>query len=177
MRNGPEIRITGNVTTVNADTSVVVTEQREESMDKNLQSAARVVTITQALTAGWVVGEKVEVLTAEVARLNELLEPGKAPRIVDGLFRLAQEHGLSPYAAEHPLSYITKLLTRVRALEEALNGVQKILAEPGTPPKSVWYAWQEEFDAALTPPRPPAATMLGVPISEAERDRISKDGA
>lgn len=62
MRNGPEIRITGNVTTVNADTSVVITEQREESQDKNLQSAARVITITQALTAGWRVGEKVEVI-------------------------------------------------------------------------------------------------------------------
>lgn len=59
MRNGPEIEITGNVTTINADTSVVITEQREESQDKNLQSAARVVTITQALTAGWRVGEKV----------------------------------------------------------------------------------------------------------------------
>lgn len=59
MRNGPEIEITGNVTTVNADTSVVITEQREESQDKDLQSAARVVTITQALTAGWRVGEKV----------------------------------------------------------------------------------------------------------------------
>lgn len=59
MRNGPEIEITGNVTAVNADTSVVITEQREESQDKNLQAAARVVTITQALTAGWRVGEKV----------------------------------------------------------------------------------------------------------------------
>lgn len=62
MRNGAEIRITGNVTTVNADVSVVITEQKEESQDKNLQSAARVVTITQALTAGWRVGEKVEVI-------------------------------------------------------------------------------------------------------------------
>lgn len=61
MRNGPEIRITGNVTTVNADTSVVVTEQKEESQDKNLQTAARVITVTQALTAGWRVGEKVEI--------------------------------------------------------------------------------------------------------------------
>jgi hypothetical protein len=62
MRNGPELRITGNVTTVNADTSIVVTEQKEESQDKNLQSAARVITITQALTAGWRSGEKVEIV-------------------------------------------------------------------------------------------------------------------
>jgi hypothetical protein len=62
MRNGPVLRITGNVTTVNADTSVVVTEQKEESQDKNLQSAARVITVTQAATAGWRVGEKVEVI-------------------------------------------------------------------------------------------------------------------
>lgn len=77
MRNGPEIRITGNVTTVNADTSVVITEQREESQDKNLQSAARVITLTQTKTGastgiptppgegvgtGWRVGEKVEVI-------------------------------------------------------------------------------------------------------------------
>ncbi len=61
MRNGPEVRITGNVTTVNADTSVVITEEKPASQDKNLQSAARAVTITQALTAGWRVGEKVEV--------------------------------------------------------------------------------------------------------------------
>lgn len=61
VRNGPQLRITGNVTTVNADTSVVITEQKEESQDKNLQVAARVVTITQALTAGWRSGEKVEV--------------------------------------------------------------------------------------------------------------------
>ena len=62
MRNGPELRITGNVTTVTADTSVVVTEQREESQDKNIQTAARLVTLTQALTAGWRVGEKVEIV-------------------------------------------------------------------------------------------------------------------
>lgn len=68
MRNGPEIRITGNVTTVNADTSVVITEQREESQDKNIQTAARVVTITQTETGPevgggtWRVGEKVEVI-------------------------------------------------------------------------------------------------------------------
>ena len=61
MRNGPSIRITGNVTTVNADVSVVITEQKEESQDKNLQSAARVITLTQALTAGWRVGEKIEI--------------------------------------------------------------------------------------------------------------------
>jgi hypothetical protein len=61
MRNGPELRITGNVTTVNADTSVVITEQKEESQDKNLQSAARVITLTQALTAGWRSGEKIEI--------------------------------------------------------------------------------------------------------------------
>lgn len=62
MRNGPEIKITGNVTTVNADTSVVVTEQKEESQDTSLQAAARVVTLTQTLTAGWRVGEKVEIV-------------------------------------------------------------------------------------------------------------------
>jgi hypothetical protein len=74
MRNGPEIRITGNVTTVTANTSVVITEQREESEDKNLQTAARVITLTQTLTGadvppaqsgagtGWRVGEKVEVI-------------------------------------------------------------------------------------------------------------------
>ncbi len=66
MRNGPEIRITGNVTTVNADVSVVITEQRPESQDKNLQTAARVITLTQTLTAGWRVGEKVEVIVSSL---------------------------------------------------------------------------------------------------------------
>lgn len=61
MRNGPEVRITGTVTTINADTSIVVTEKKEESQDKNLQSAARTVTLTQAATAGWRLGEHVEV--------------------------------------------------------------------------------------------------------------------
>ena len=69
MRNGPEIRISGTVTVVNADTSVVITQDREESQDLNTQAAARTVTITEADTSGltatgdrWVVGEKVEVL-------------------------------------------------------------------------------------------------------------------
>lgn len=71
MRNGPEFRLTGNVTTVTADTSVVITEQREETQEKNLQTAARLVTLTQTKTGvdttagvgtGWRVGEKVEVI-------------------------------------------------------------------------------------------------------------------
>lgn len=60
MRNGPEIRITGNITTVTPNVSVVFTEQREESQDKNIDTVALVVTIPQALTAGWRVGEKLE---------------------------------------------------------------------------------------------------------------------
>lgn len=61
MRNGPEIRLTGTVTTINADTSVVITEKREETQDKNVTSATRTVTLTQALTAGWRTGEHIEV--------------------------------------------------------------------------------------------------------------------
>jgi hypothetical protein len=70
MRHGPELRISGTVTTVNADTSVVITQDREESQDKDTMVAARTVTITEADTASdpttgpgdrWVVGEKVEV--------------------------------------------------------------------------------------------------------------------
>jgi hypothetical protein len=74
MRNGPEFRITGNVTTVTADTSIVVTEQREETQEKNLQTAARLVTLTQTKTGvetgvgtGWRVGEKVEVIFRSIS--------------------------------------------------------------------------------------------------------------
>jgi uncharacterized protein (DUF736 family) len=67
MRNGPEVRITGNVTTVTADTSVAITEQQEESQDQHVQGAARVITLTQALTAGWRVGEKVEVVVKSLS--------------------------------------------------------------------------------------------------------------
>ena len=62
MRNGPEIRITGTVTTVTSNTSIVITEKKEESQDSSLQSAARTVTVTQAATAGWRTGEHVEVI-------------------------------------------------------------------------------------------------------------------
>lgn len=68
MRGGPELRITGNVTTVNADTSVVITEQLEETMDLNQGATARVVTVTQVETDGWAVGEKVEVVVKSLER-------------------------------------------------------------------------------------------------------------
>lgn len=62
MRNGPEQRFTTAVTTVNADTSIVLTVDRENTQDKNVQSAARTITITETLTAGWRSGERVEVV-------------------------------------------------------------------------------------------------------------------
>lgn len=61
MRNGPELRITGAVTTVTADTSVVITQAAGDSQEVNQQAADLVVTMTQALTAGWRVGERVEI--------------------------------------------------------------------------------------------------------------------
>lgn len=68
MRGGPELRITGTVTTVNADTSVVITQDREESQDKEGQTAARVITLTDTDTIDaatlerWAVGERIEVI-------------------------------------------------------------------------------------------------------------------
>lgn len=69
MRNGPEIRITGHVTTVTGDTSVVITQDREDSNELNTQAAARTVTITEADTSGqtatgdrWVLNERIEVV-------------------------------------------------------------------------------------------------------------------
>jgi hypothetical protein len=46
-------------------------------------------------------------------------------------------------------------LQRVRG---ALAGVLAILAEPGTPPKSVWSTWKGEHTAALTGPAPGEGT-------------------
>lgn len=68
MRGGPELRITGNVTTVTGDTSVVITEQIEETMDQNQGTTARVITLTQVETDGWAVGEKVEVSVRSLDR-------------------------------------------------------------------------------------------------------------
>lgn len=62
MRNGPETRYTGTVTTINANTSVVITQDRGDSEDINTQSAARTVTLTEATTAGWRSGERIEVI-------------------------------------------------------------------------------------------------------------------
>lgn len=58
MRGGPEVRITGAVTTVNADTSVVITQDDANTMD---QKDITTVTIAMALTSGWTVGEVVEI--------------------------------------------------------------------------------------------------------------------
>lgn len=62
MRNGPETRYTGSVTTINANTSVVITQDGGDSHDINTQAADRTVTITEATTAGWRSGERVEVI-------------------------------------------------------------------------------------------------------------------
>lgn len=68
MRGGPELRITGTVTTVTPDTSVEITQDREDSQEKDTQSAARVITITDTDTIDaatlerWAVGERVEVV-------------------------------------------------------------------------------------------------------------------
>lgn len=60
-------------------------------------------------------------MQAELARVQALLEPGTAPRIVEGMFRLAQQYGQSPFAAEHALSYIAKQLAAKDAEIAALK--------------------------------------------------------
>lgn len=62
MRNGPEQRFTAAVTTVNADTSIVLTVDRDNTQDLGVQVAARTITMTETLTAGWREGERVEVI-------------------------------------------------------------------------------------------------------------------
>ena len=61
MRNGPEQRFTAAVTTVTTDTSIVLTVDRTNTQDKDNQVAARTITMTETLTAGWRSGERVEV--------------------------------------------------------------------------------------------------------------------
>jgi hypothetical protein len=62
MRNGPEQRFTAAVSTLNTDTSVVLTVDRDNTQDLGVQSAARTITMTETLTAGWRSGERVEVI-------------------------------------------------------------------------------------------------------------------
>lgn len=62
MRNGPEQRFTAAVSTLNADTSVVLTVDREATQDLPVQVAARTITMTETKTAGWRAGERVEII-------------------------------------------------------------------------------------------------------------------
>ena len=58
MRGGPEMRLTCAVTTVNADTSVVLTQVDGDTQDDR---SITTITIAMPVTNGWVVGERVEV--------------------------------------------------------------------------------------------------------------------
>lgn len=59
------------------------------------------------------------------------------------------------------LSEIMRLERRLEEARAALAGAQEILAEPGTPPKSVWYAWQQEHASALARLAPPMPRRQG----------------
>ena len=60
MRNGPEQRIHARVTTVTLDTSIVLTRTATQSMDAD--PLISTVTILMAKTAGYRVGEDIEIV-------------------------------------------------------------------------------------------------------------------
>lgn len=61
-------------------------------------------------------------LLAEIDRLRECLEPGKASAIVAGMFEVAIRHGHSPYSSKHALTFLDKEILRLRARVAEVEG-------------------------------------------------------